>query len=207
MLADGQQLPKNKRAFDIFIACLVLLLFLPFLIIIGILIRLKLGSPILFFQERPGKNGVLFKMIKFRTMTDARNENGNLLSDKERLTPFGKFLRACSIDELPELLNVLKGDMSLVGPRPLLVEYLELYNKDQSRRHEVVPGVTGWAQVNGRNAISWEDRFNLDIWYVDHRSFRLDLLILFRTAKKVLIREGINSEGQATMEKFKGTSP
>ncbi len=146
-------------------------------------------------------------MIKFRTMTDARNENGNLLSDKERLTPFGKFLRACSIDELPELLNVLKGDMSLVGPRPLLVEYLELYNKDQSRRHEVVPGVTGWAQVNGRNAISWEDRFNLDIWYVDHRSFRLDLLILFRTAKKVLIREGINSEGQATMEKFKGTSP
>ena len=174
------------------------------LLALASLIRRKLGSPVLFFQVRPGLRGQLFKMVKFRTMTDERNNDGALLPDVKRLTPFGRFLRSSSLDELPELWNVLKGEMSLVGPRPLLVEYLPLYTPEQARRHEVRPGITGWAQVNGRNAISWEDKFALDVWYVDHRSLWLDLRILWMTVKKVLVRDGISAAGEATMTRFKG---
>ena len=167
-------------------------------------VRRKLGSPVLFTQVRPGLHGKSFRMVKFRTMTDARDASGALLPDAQRLTPFGRFLRASSLDELPELWNVLRGEMSLVGPRPLLMEYLPLYSPEQARRHEVRPGITGWAQINGRNAISWADKFALDVWYVDHRSLWLDLRILWMTVRKVLVRDGISAAGEATMPRFEG---
>lgn len=195
-----------KRLFDFTCALLGLLVLFPVIVLVAILIQSKLGSPAFFRQTRPGLKGKPFEMVKFRTMLDATDKHGNLLPDDERMTPFGSFLRASSLDELPELWNVLRGDMSLVGPRPLLMEYLPLYSKEQYRRHEVRPGVTGWAQVNGRNAISWEDKFKLDVWYVDNRSFWLDLKILFLTVKKVLVRDGISGEGEATMSKFTGNN-
>lgn len=195
----------TKRLFDILVSAAVLLLLSPLLVVVALLIRCRLGSPVLFRQVRPGKGGAPFEMVKFRTMLDTLDEEGRPLPDSDRMTPIGTFLRATSLDELPELWNVLKGDMSLVGPRPLLMEYLPLYSKEQFRRHEVRPGVTGWAQVNGRNAISWEDKFRLDVWYVDNYSFWLDLKILYLTVKKVLAREGVTAEGEATMSKFTGS--
>lgn len=194
-----------KRLFDIICSFLALLILSPMLLFIPWQIRRKLGSPVLFRQVRPGRYGQPFKMIKFRTMHDAFDANGNPLPDSERMTPFGSFLRSSSLDELPELWNVLKGEMSLVGPRPLLMEYLPLYSKEQERRHEVRPGVTGWAQINGRNALSWEDKFKLDVWYVDQQSFWLDLKILLLTVKKVFVREGISGAGEVTMSKFAGS--
>lgn len=194
-----------KRLFDICASAFGLLLLSPVILIVALQICRKLGSPVLFRQVRPGKDGKPFEMIKFRTMRDAIDKEGNPLPDSERMTPFGIFLRSTSLDELPELWNVLKGDMSLVGPRPLLMEYLPLYSPEQYRRHEARPGVTGWAQVNGRNAISWEDKFKLDVWYVDNRSFWLDIRIIYLTVKKVLIRDGISAEGEATMSKFTGS--
>ena len=176
----------------------------PLLLVLGILVRTQLGSPVLFRQTRPGRGGKPFLMDKFRTMTDERDADGELLPDDRRLTTFGKFLRSSSLDELPELINVLKGEMSLVGPRPLLMEYLPLYSAEQARRHEMRPGITGWAQVNGRNAISWEEKFKLDVWYVDNQSLLLDLRILWLTLAKVFLREGISQEGQVTMDKFRG---
>ena len=194
-----------KRLLDFIAALLGLIaLALPLLLLIA-LIRRKLGSPVFFRQTRPGLHGQPFEMVKFRTMTDTRGPDGALLPDAERLTPFGRFLRSTSLDELPELWNVLKGDMSLVGPRPLLMEYLPLYSPEQARRHAVRPGVTGWAQVNGRNAISWEEKFALDTWYVDHQSLLLDMKILWLTVKKVLVREGISAAGEATIGKFTGS--
>lgn len=194
-----------KRLFDFAFAILGLIaLALPLLILI-VLIRRKLGSPVFFRQVRPGLDGRPFEMVKFRTMTDERGPDGKLLPDAVRLTPFGRFLRSTSLDELPELWNVLKGDMSLVGPRPLLMEYLPLYTSEQARRHEVRPGVTGWAQVNGRNALSWEEKFELDVWYVEHQSLWLDIKILWLTVKKVLVRDGISAAGEATMSKFTGS--
>lgn len=194
-----------KRVVDVLVAMFALLLLSPLIVALALLVRWKLGSPVLFRQERPGKGGRPFQMLKFRSMTDARLPgSGSLLPDAERLTPFGKWLRSTSLDELPELWNVLKGDMSLVGPRPLLMEYLPLYDAHQRRRHEVRPGITGWAQVNGRNAISWEEKFELDVWYVDNQSFFLDMKILFMTVQKVLARDGITAEGSASVEKFKG---
>ena len=193
-----------KRLFDVVVsACALLVLALPLLVVIW-MVRRKLGSPVFFTQVRPGMHGKPFKMVKFRSMTSERGTDGELLPDAVRLTPFGRFLRSTSLDELPELWNVLKGDMSLVGPRPLLMEYLPLYSPEQARRHEVRPGITGWAQVNGRNAISWDDKFKLDVWYVDHRSLWLDLRILWMTVRKVLVRDGISAEGQATVEYFRG---
>ncbi|MET3449198.1 sugar transferase [Ralstonia sp. 1138] len=193
-----------KRIFDFLLATLALvMLSIPFLLLVWS-IRRKLGSPVFFRQRRPGLYGEPFEMVKFRTMTDARGPDGQLLPDAERLTPFGRFLRSTSLDELPELWNVVKGDMSLVGPRPLLMEYLPLYSAEQARRHEVRPGVTGWAQVNGRNALSWEDKFRLDVWYVDNHSLWLDIKILWLTVRKVLVREGISADGEATMSKFTG---
>lgn len=183
-----------------------LLLCAPILAVIALLVRLKLGSTVLFRQQRPGLHGKPFTLYKFRTMTNARDANGNLLPDADRLTNFGRFLRRTSLDELPELINVLKGDMSLVGPRPLLMHYLDRYTPEQARRHEVQPGITGWAQINGRNAVSWEEKFRLDVWYVDHVSFWLDLKILFLTAWKVLRKEGISQAGYATMPEFFGPS-
>ncbi|GFE58634.1 sugar transferase [Geobacter sp. AOG1] len=194
-----------KRTFDFFSVLAGLCILAPALLVISLLVRLKHGSPVLFRQTRPGLHGKPFHMYKFRTMTNERDTEGNLLPDAQRLTSFGRFLRSSSLDELPELLNVLKGDMSLVGPRPLLMEYLPLYSQQQARRHEVRPGITGWAQVNGRNSISWEEKFKLDVWYVDNQSFWLDLKILWMTLAKVFKREGISQEGQATMEKFKGS--
>lgn len=194
-----------KRLLDVLCVLLVFVLFWWVYLIVAVLVRIKLGSPVIFRQERPGKNGKVFRLYKFRSMTDARDEHGQLLPDEVRLTKFGKILRATSLDELPELFNVLKGEMSLVGPRPLLVKYLPLYNEHQSRRHEVLPGLTGYAQVHGRNAISWEEKFDLDVYYVEHISFGLDLKILFQTAIKVIRREGISSESNATMEEFCGT--
>jgi len=179
-------------------------LFFPLFIIVAVLVLVRLGRPVFFYQVRPGKNSRPFEMVKFRTMLDARDSSGGLLSDSERLTKFGRFLRSTSLDELPELWNVLMGEMSLVGPRPLLLEYLPLYSVDQMRRHEIRPGITGWAQVNGRNALSWEEKFKLDIWYVDNQSFWLDLKILFMTVKKVVVREGISAKGDATMPVFAG---
>ena len=193
-----------KRAFDLIAVISGSLLILPLILLLALLVLLKLGVPIFFCQTRPGLHGKPFKMVKFRTMTDARDAEGLLLPDAQRLTAFGKFLRSSSLDELPELLNVLKGEMSLVGPRPLLMEYLPLYSPEQARRHEVRPGITGWAQVNGRNAISWEEKFKLDVWYVDNQSLWLDLKILWMTFVKVFKREGISQEGQATAEKFTG---
>ena len=194
-----------KQLFDLVLTVPALTLLSPVLVVAAFLVRIRLGSPVLFKQIRPGLHGKPFVIFKFRTMTNARGQDGELLSDAERLTCFGRFLRGTSLDELPELFNVLKGDMSLVGPRPLLVEYLDIYTPEQSRRHEVKPGITGWAQVNGRNAISWEDKFKLDVWYVDNQSFILDIKILLSTIYKVLIRDGINQAGQATMEEFRGT--
>ena len=195
-----------KRLLDIIIAAAALVLLSPVLLLLAWQIRRKLGTPILFRQVRPGRGGIPFVMYKFRTMRDAADENGRPLPDAERLTPFGRKLRTASLDELPELWNVLKGDMSLVGPRPLLMEYLPLYNAEQRRRHLVRPGITGWAQVNGRNAISWPEKFRLDVWYVENRSLLLDIKILFLTVKKVLDRSGINSEGEATAAKFTGNN-
>ena len=194
-----------KRAFDILVSALGLLILSPLLLILAVLVRVKLGSPVFFRQERPGYHEKIFLLYKFSSMKDARDKNGDELPDDQRLSKFGKLLRASSLDELPELFNVLKGDMSLVGPRPLLVKYLPLYNAEQHRRHEAMPGITGWAQIHGRNAISWEEKFRLDVWYVDHRSLWLDLKILFLTFKKVFIREGISAENQATTEEFKGS--
>ena len=193
-----------KRLFDILVAALALVALSPIIVGLCVAIRLKLGSPVFFRQTRPGLHGKPFQMIKFRSMLDALGADGQPLPDALRLTPFGKLLRSTSLDELPELWNVLRGDMSLVGPRPLLMEYLPLYNEHQARRHEVRPGITGWAQVNGRNALSWQQKFELDVWYVDNRSFWLDLKILWMTVRKVLVREGISAEGQATMERFRG---
>ena len=193
-----------KRLFDIIASASGLIFLSPVFLILIYLIRTNLGEPVFFTQERPGKDGKPFKMIKFRSMRDAVDKDGNPLPDSERLTPFGKKLRATSLDELPELWNVLKGEMSLVGPRPLLMSYLPLYNEFQNRRHEMRPGVTGWAQVNGRNALSWDEKFAHDIWYIDHYSFWLDMKILFLTVKKVFIKEGISAEGEATMPYFTG---
>lgn len=193
-----------KRTFDIACSAAALLLLWPVLLIVYVLVRVNLGSPALFRQQRPGLHGQPFIMIKFRTMLDALDADGNPLPDDVRLTRFGRLLRATSLDELPELWNVLKGDMSLVGPRPLLMEYLPLYSAEQARRHEVRPGITGWAQVNGRNALSWPQKFALDAWYVDNRSLLLDIRILLLTLKKVFVREGISAEGQATASRFTG---
>ncbi|EGR1094114.1 sugar transferase [Vibrio cholerae] len=193
-----------KRTFDFLLAAIFLLLFFPIILFIAWKIRKNLGSPVLFRQTRPGLNGQPFEMVKFRTMKDAVDEQGNPLPDSERMTPFGDKLRNSSLDELPELWNVLKGEMSLVGPRPLLMQYLPLYSKEQARRHEVRPGVTGWAQINGRNAISWEEKFKLDVWYVDNRSFWLDLRILLLTVKKVFVKEGISADGHVTIAPFTG---
>lgn len=195
-----------KRFLDITVAIFALLTLLPVVIFVAVLIRFKLGSPILFTQDRPGLNGKVFKMMKFRSMLDGKDKQGNLLPDDERMTKFGTFLRSTSLDELPGLFNVLKGDMSLVGPRPLLVQYLPLYNAEQARRHDVRPGITGWAQVNGRNAISWEQKFKLDVWYVDNQSLLLDFKILLLTVKKVFVREGISADGHVTIEPFKGSN-
>ena len=193
-----------KRSFDILVSALGLVILSPLLLILALLVRINLGSPIFFKQERPGLHEKIFSLYKFRSMRDALDKNGNELPDEQRLSTFGKILRASSLDELPELFNVLKGDMSLVGPRPLLVKYLPLYSPEQHRRHDVLPGITGWAQVHGRNAISWEEKFELDVWYVDHWTPGLDLKILLLTVKKVFIHEGISGENQVTVEEFKG---
>lgn len=196
-----------KRILDFSIVFCVLLLIWPILLLITLWLHFaNRGAGAFFFQERPGKDGKIFKVIKFKTMTDERDADGNLLPDAERLTKVGRFVRSTSIDELPQLINVLKGDMALIGPRPLLPQYLPLYSKEQARRHEVRPGITGWAQVNGRNAISWTKKFELDVWYVYHCSFFLDAKIFFLTIKKVFVREGISQEGQATMEVFNGNN-
>lgn len=194
-----------KRPTDFILSLLAIIVFSPVLIVTALLVRFKLGSPVLFKQKRPGLNGNIFTIYKFRTMTDKKDENGNLLPDDIRLTKFGKFLRSTSLDELPELLNILRGDMSIVGPRPLLIQYLPLYNEHQRRRHEVRPGLSGWAQINGRNTLTWEDKFNLDVEYVDDISFIGDWKIIFRTILKAVKREGINSETAATMEPFLGS--
>jgi len=193
-----------KRSFDIIAAFWGLLILSPVILCVAWMIRKKLGSPVIFQQIRPGLGGKPFNMVKFRTMRDLCDASGNPLADSERITPFGQFLRSTSLDELPELWNVLKGDMSLVGPRPLLMEYLPLYNSRQCRRHEVRPGVTGWAQVNGRNALSWDQKFELDVWYVENRSLLLDLKILLLTVKKVISRDGVSASGEVTMSKFTG---
>lgn len=194
-----------KRLLDFTLSFLALIILSPVLLVTAVLVRFKLGSPIIFHQERPGKSEKIFRLYKFRSMTDECDENGNLLPDNERLTRFGKILRSTSLDELPELLNILRGDMSIVGPRPLLVKYLPLYNEEQKHRHDVRPGLTGWAQTNGRNAISWEEKFKLDVWYVQHVSFWVDVKVIFMTVKKVFCRDGISSETSETMEEFSGT--
>lgn len=194
----------SKVIFDKLFALFLIALFLPVYAVISLLIYLKMGKPILFRQKRPGLSGKVFNIYKFRTMTNERNDSGELLPDKERLPSLGRYIRSLSLDELPQLFNVLKGEMSFVGPRPLLVEYLPLYDDEQKRRHDVKPGITGWAQVNGRNALSWEDKFKLDVWYVDNQSLWLDLKILLLTVKKVVNRDGISNTGEATMSKFTG---
>ena len=193
-----------KRPFDLLISLLLSLIFFPFIIGICILLYFFNAKAVFFYQNRPGKNEKIFKLVKFKTMNDKKDENGNLLPDSERLTSLGKFIRKTSLDELPQLFNVIKGDMSLIGPRPLLIEYLPLYNEFQKRRHDVKPGITGWAQVNGRNAISWQKKFEFDVWYVENLSFSLDLKIFWLTILKVFKSEGINQEGMATMETFNG---
>lgn len=193
----------GKRLLDVLVGTVALVMCSPVIGVVALLVRRRLGSPVLFRQARPGYRGRIFTMLKFRTMTDARNADGSLRPDAERLTPFGKFLRGSSLDELPELINVVRGELSLVGPRPLLVEYLERYTPEQMRRHDVKPGITGWAQINGRNAVSWEHKFALDTWYVEHRSLRLDICILVRTVLQVLKRDGISQPGHATMEPFR----
>ena|SRR5690554_3828779 len=195
-----------KRVFDIIVSVVALILLLPVFLVVMILVRIKLGSPIFFRQVRPGKDGKPFVMIKFRTMLNAYDQKGNLLPNEHRMTKFGMMLRSTSLDELPELWNVLKGDMSIVGPRPLLMDYLDLYTPEQARRHDVRPGVTGWAQVNGRNAISWEEKFKLDVWYVENHSCWLDIKILFMTISKVFKRDGITHAGDVAMPRFKGES-
>lgn len=195
-----------KRLFDITFAFLTFIPLVPVLFVLAILIRMNLGSPILFRQIRPGLRALSFEMLKFRTMTESTYKDGNLLPDAKRLTKFGRFLRSTSFDELPSLWNVIKGEMSFVGPRPLLIEYLPLYNARQAKRHDVKPGITGWAQVNGRNAISWQEKFDLDVWYVENQSFWLDLKILLMTVKKVIIRDGISGGGEVTMSKFTGNN-
>ena len=195
-----------KRTFDIAVAGCALILLIPIFLCLAVLVRVFLGAPVLFRQQRPGLNAQPFEMIKFRTMTNARDSKGQLLPDEQRLVPFGKWLRSTSLDELPELWNVLKGDMSLVGPRPLLKEYLQLYTPEQARRHDVRPGLTGWAQVNGRNSLSWDEKFQLDVWYVDNRSFRIDLRVLAQTFLQVVRRDGISAIGEATMPLFRGSS-
>lgn len=194
-----------KRMFDLLLASAAMFVFCVPLLVLVWQVRRKLGSPVFFRQTRPGLQGKPFNMVKFRSMTDTRGSDGQLLPDAQRLTPFGRFLRASSLDELPGLWNVLKGDMSLVGPRPLLMEYLPLYSPEQARRHAVRPGITGWAQVNGRNALSWEEKFALDVWYVDNRTLWLDVKVLWLTVKKVLVREGISAAGEATMPRFEGS--
>jgi sugar transferase EpsL len=195
----------GKRLLDIVIVLGASVVVVPLVLIVGVLVRVQLGAPVFFRQTRPGLHGKPFEMIKFRTMTSARDENGELLPDAERLTPFGRLLRRTSLDELPELWNVLKGEMSFVGPRPLLMRYLDRYTPEQARRHEVRPGITGWAQINGRNALRWGEKFALDVWYVDNYSFSLDVRILAQTFFKVLKRDGISAEGEATMSEFMGT--
>ena len=195
-----------KRLFDFSVSLIAFILLFPFLVFIAVLIRIKLGSPIIFKQDRPGLNEQIFTLYKFRTMTDKKDDQGVLLPDSERLTKFGKFLRSTSIDELPGLINIIKGDMSIVGPRPLLVEYLELYNSEQRKRHEVRPGLSGYAQINGRNALSWEDKFKLDVVYVNNVTFKHDIGIILKTILKVIKREGISSSNSVTMEKFKGST-
>ncbi|HUI88321.1 MAG TPA: sugar transferase [Anaerolineales bacterium] len=197
-------MPLRKRIFDLIICALGLTVLSPIILLIAVLIRVFLGAPVLFRQRRPGYKGAPFTLYKFRTMTEARDLQGDLLPDDIRLTRFGRFLRASSLDELPELFNILRGEMSFIGPRPLLMEYLPLYSAEQMRRHDVYPGMTGWAQVNGRNAVDWQTRFALDIWYVDHWSFRLDIKIVFLSLWKVINRENINQPGRATIEYFKG---
>ena len=196
-----------KRLFDLTAAACALLLLSPVIALVAWKVRNKLGAPVLFRQQRPGRDGKPFEMVKFRTMRDAVDAQGNALPDAQRMTPFGAFLRSSSLDELPELWNVVKGEMSLVGPRPLLMEYLPLYSPEQYRRHELRPGITGWAQINGRNALSWDEKFKLDVWYVENRSFWLDLKILFWTVKKVVKKDGISSDGEVTMSKFTGNRP
>lgn len=200
-------IPISKRIFDLLVTIPGLILISPLFLVITIILWFQEGKPVFFHQDRPGYQGQIFTLHKFRTMRNLRDRNGKLLSDKERLTPLGKFLRAASIDELPELFNVLIGDMSLVGPRPLLIEYLERYSPEQARRHNVLPGITGWAQVNGRNTVSWQEKFRYDVWYVDHWSLGLDLKILALTFQKVLKREGITQPGQATTQYFMGNEP
>jgi sugar transferase EpsL len=194
-----------KRLFDIISSVAGLIVISPLLVVLAVLVRLKLGSPILFRQQRPGLGGKAFVIYKFRTMTDQCDASGNLLPDEQRLPAFGRFLRSTSFDELPELFNVLKGDMSIVGPRPLMMKYLERYSPQQARRHDVKPGITGWAQINGRNAISWEDKFKLDVWYVDNWTFWLDMKIILKSAWMVIAKEGITQQGRATMDEFMGT--
>ncbi len=198
--------PLLKRLFDLIVAFFLLLFFSLLLLSLAILIRLRLGSPLIFCQLRPGLNAKPFKIYKFRTMTESADKEGNLLPDAQRLTKFGRFLRSTSLDELPALWNVIKGEMSLVGPRPLLIEYLPLYDERQARRHNVKPGITGWAQVNGRNAISWQEKFDLDVWYVENQSFWLDLKILLMTVKKVIMKDGISGGGEVTISKFTGNN-
>jgi len=204
-MSDRRRTRRAKRYFDIFCILLSLPLLVPGVALVALLVRVFLGAPVLFKQKRPGQGAQPFVMVKFRSMVDLRDADGKLLPDEQRLTRFGRFLRATSLDELPELWNVLKGEMSLVGPRPLLMEYIDLYTPEQARRHEVPPGITGWAQVNGRNGLSWEDKFRLDVWYVDNQSLWLDLKILCLTVWKVISREGITAEGKATASRFKGT--
>lgn len=194
-----------KRLLDVVLSGGALIVLSPVLLVTAVLVRTRLGSPVIFCQERPGKDEKIFKLYKFRSMTDQRDEQGNLLPDEVRLTKFGRLLRSTSLDELPELWNILRGDMSIVGPRPLLIKYLPLYNEEQRHRHDVRPGLTGWAQANGRNAISWEEKFRLDVWYVEHLSFRVDAKTILLTVKKVFAREGISAEDSATMEEFRGT--
>jgi lipopolysaccharide/colanic/teichoic acid biosynthesis glycosyltransferase len=198
-------IPLSKRLFDWIVASLALVLFAPVLLLLALLVRIFHGSPVFFSQERPGYQGTPFRIYKFRTMSNARGPDGFLLPDSARLTPLGRFLRSTSLDELPELFNILLGEMSLVGPRPLLMQYLERYSPEQARRHDVLPGLTGWAQVNGRNALTWEAKFDLDVWYVDNWSFWLDIKIIFLTVFKVFKREGISQPGHATAEEFMGT--
>jgi len=195
-----------KRLFDFFLSMVLILVLCPVMLTVALVVRMKMGSPVLFRQQRPGYKGVPFFVYKFRTMAGEKGKDGELLSDEQRLPMFGKFLRKTSVDELPQLFNVLKGDLSFVGPRPLLMEYLPLYNAEQARRHDVKPGITGWAQINGRNAISWNEKFKLDIWYVDNRSFSIDLKILWMTAMKIFKRAGVSAEGHVTMPRFMGNN-
>lgn len=193
-----------KRIFDLLVSVFAIFFFVGIFLAIAFIVRIRIGSPVFFTQQRPGKNGVPFKMIKFRSMLDKRGADGKLLADEERLTPFGRWLRSTSLDELPELWNVLKGDMSIVGPRPLLIEYLPLYSSYHARRHEIRPGITGLAQVNGRNKLTWNDRFNLDVWYVDNLNIWLDIKIILLTLRKVVVKEGVNAKGEKIMPKFTG---